>query len=214
MKINLFFNYYKTNREERQKELDYCLEKNIENKNIDNIYLIKSKDININNDKVISIDYEEIPTFRYVVNLINKNSGLEDINIILNSDCYLDEEDTPMLKKIGEKEVWCLTRQTITSFDPFKYVLYNDGGCSQDSWIFKGKKVINNIDFEFGKPGCDNRFAYELASSGLNLLNPAKTFRVYHYHMSEIRTFDNSANSTDRVNGHYTFIVPKKLETL
>ena len=58
---------------------------------------------------------------------------------------------------------------------------------------------------EPGKPGCDNRFAYELRAAGLRVLNPASSIIALHLHASDIR---NYVHGPDTVQGAYAAVVP------
>jgi hypothetical protein len=42
---------------------------------------------------------------------------------------------------------------------------------SQDAWVWRAPlpPTLSEIDFKLGKPGCDNRFAYELRRAGLRV---------------------------------------------
>ena len=42
---------------------------------------------------------------------------------------------------------------------------------SQDAWMWKSPlpPALSDIDFKLGKPGCDNRFAYELRTAGVRV---------------------------------------------
>lgn len=182
--VNLFFNYYEAKSKERQKELEFCLKKNVGNKFIDKIFLIKEEGVDIKNiveqeflnSKIILINYNKTPTFEYVVNLIKEHSKNDDVNIIMNSDCFIEEKDMEKLKYLKENEAWCLTRYNIKNINPFEYEIHTNSGFSQDCFIFKRNKYIKNIkniNFKFGTPGCDNRFAFELSKSGIKTINPS-----------------------------------------
>jgi hypothetical protein len=204
--IILYYNYYLSDKIERQKELDYCFFKNLENPSIDRIYLILTRDTSlpIDSPKVIKIFYEDRPTFRLLHDHIRENSGNDDINILINSDCFLDYNDMPYLKKrLSKGDVWALNRWDIVDIEKFNARHYNYEA-SQDCWIFYNTKKdpIENIDFKFGIPGCDNRIAYELDKNKFHVINPSQNFRVYHYHLSKIRTYV----PTVRVPGPYKYI--------
>src|SRR5204862_5215377 len=51
---------------------------------------------------------------------------------------------------------------------------------SQDVWAFEGPvKPVAFSDFALGKPGCDNRIAYELGQAGYEVLNPCLSIKTY-----------------------------------
>ena len=96
-KVNLFINYI--NDIERVDEFNHCIKKNLNNKYIDKIYCFTSTKINdeiiINNSKINIIEnINDNINLNTIINFCNKNLTSEnDINIIINSDIYLDNID-------------------------------------------------------------------------------------------------------------------------
>jgi uncharacterized protein (DUF2235 family) len=183
--INLFYNYYTDKNKDRQKEIDFCLEKNLSNQFINTIIIESQSKLSFN-------DY---------FNKINLVTTLEDINIICNSDIYLDQSIINCLS-IKSNECFALSRwDTVENKDP---IFYNHPD-SQDTWIFKGKikDIYGNI--LLGTPGCDNRISYEIEKAGYVLSNPSKKIKTYHVHLSNIRNYNPSE---DRVPGPYKVIHP------
>ena len=54
---------------------------------------------------------------------------------------------------------------------------------SQDVWAFKAPLPKVDAKFLMGKPGCDNRIAYEFRRAGLRVNNPAYSIMAAHLHM-------------------------------
>ena len=59
---------------------------------------------------------------------------------------------------------------------------------SQDAWMWKSPlpPALSDIDFKLGKPGCDNRFAYELRTAGVRVYICTSIYTciyVYSYNM-------------------------------
>jgi hypothetical protein len=214
--INLYINYYISENKERQSEYDYCLDKNINNTLIDNVFIFISKeDMNnfyFQNDKLKLLEMDR-PTYSKVIETISKKTSIDDVNIILNSDCYIDHDTSELVNHINFDEMWCLTKYDVIDSN-FNLKFY-DEKCSQDAWIFKGiPKNIKNIDFNFGTPGCDNRFAYESKSSGYILKNPSISLKIIHYHLSQIRTCSYDNWESFRIRGLYEFIEPEKINLM
>lgn len=212
--INLYYNYYRSDNEKRMKELDFCLIKAIENKFIDNVFVIISKSDSLNfkldNKKITIVEIENRPTYNFVIELINKTTNNEDINVIINSDCYIDESTTNLIQKINVGEMWCMNKYDI--IDDYFNLKFHGDSSSQDCWIFKGfSKKIENINFNFGTPGCDNRFAHESKSAGYTLKNPSIDIKILHYHLSQIRTCPHIDWDKHRINGDYEFVTPEKI---
>jgi hypothetical protein len=186
--VNLYTSYYQDKDAKRQKELLHCLEKNIENPLIDNIFLIVEGEVKLPiNGKLIIIEANR-PTYRNFFDLINDTvTSPNDISILANTDIYFN--DTLQLIDLREKQCIALSR-----WDKRKdgLRLHNER-YSQDTWIFKGKiRNVRFCDFYLGIPGCDNRIAYELNRAGYRLFNPANKIQSIHYHQSDLHNYDHN----------------------
>lgn len=183
MKINLFINFYTDSNAERQKELDLCLSKNKANGYIDNIIIAEGVRPTYNQFFSMTRDYPE------------------DINIIANTDIYFDES-LALLKdwKWGQNTCFALSRWDVN--ESGEAILWEHPD-SQDSWIFYGgvKKHIPFADFTLGVPGCDNAIADRLSQGGYQVLNPAKTIKSMHVHLTNKRNYldDKGHLTTQRV---------------
>jgi len=180
--IRLLYNYYEDKNPVRKKEIDFCLQKNLENQYINTII----------------IDSAEKLTYSFFFNKINEITGPDDINIVCNSDIFFD--DTILLtSNLKNHEAYALSRWDY--FNVNKCELF-DRQDSQDTWIVRGqiKNVIS--DFTLGRKGCDNRIAYELAEAGYNPKNPSKSIKTYHFHTSNIRNYSHH----DTIHGKYRVI--------
>jgi hypothetical protein len=167
--IRLFYNYYEDKNPVRKKEIDMCLQKNLDNKLM----------------TTIIIESASKPTYDSFFKQINKVTGPDDINIICNSDIFFDET-IAHVASIKDKEVYALLRWEW--FNP-NHITHSDRPDSQDTWIFKGKmeNVVGN--FTLGVRGCDNRIAYEFMAAGYTVSNPSRTIKTYHVHNSGIRNY-------------------------
>lgn len=190
---NLYYNYYVPKDTSRKAEIDFCFKMLQANKYIDNYYIIVSDtdvselELQLKKDVTLFI-YNNRPTYKFIYDDICRRSNIDDINIMINSDCFLEEQDMLNLSKLEKDVAWCITRYNILD-NQFNVRLHSVPHWSQDCWIFKNTYPVNNIDFSFGVPGCDNRFAHELNVSGYNVLNAYISLRVYHYHMQETRNY-------------------------
>jgi hypothetical protein len=180
--IRLLYNYYEDRNPVRKKEIDFCLQKNLENP-----YL-----------NVVIVETAEKPTYSFFFNKINELTGPDDINIICNSDIFFDDSIL-LTSHLKHHASFTLSRwdyinsQNINLFDRPD---------SQDTWIVRGpiKNVIGN--FTLGKRGCDNRIAYELKDAGYQPTNPARSIKTYHVHNSNIRNYSHN----DVVHGQYLHV--------
>lgn len=192
--INLYVNYYKDKVPARQKEIDTCIQKNITNSLI-NVLVIESQ------SKVKYSDFFKV---------INSYTGDNDINIICNSDIYLDSTISIVNSMSGEEALalgrWELGINGVPSL--------SNRPDSQDTWVFKGK--VKNVfgDFCLGFPGCDNRIAHEMRHAGYKVTNPAKSIKTIHVHRSGVRNYPDRGAKRQSVTvpGPYLTISPTEWE--
>lgn len=181
--MKLIVNYYKDSNPVRQAELDECLQLNINNSNIDKIYLLVDDENFLsysNLRKIIPIRVYKRPTFTELFEVANMLGG---IKIIANADIYFDET-LEKAKQIKEDEVYALSRwDRINSVT--KLYSHRD---SQDAWIFNDKINIK-VNYGLGQPGCDNAIAYEFNKAGFNITNPSISIKAIHLHQSNIKSY-------------------------
>jgi len=168
--FNLFINYYKEKSPVRQKEIDFCLTQNILNSKINTIIF----------------NYQDRLNYGFYFYKANKITSPNDINIIVNSDIYLDETIV-LAENIKPNECYALSRWDLKPNGTSVFFNRQD---SQDAWIFKGHMNTNlKAEFPLGLCGSDNRLAYELNSVGYKMSNPSLSIRVHHSHSSNIRNY-------------------------
>ena len=106
------------------------------------------------------------------------------VNVIANSDIIIPETSVVLMAAIPEGHAYALTRwESETQFYGKKD--------SQDVWVVRNRPPqdwIDQLDFNMGEPGCDNRLAYEL-SKIYKVANPSLTIKTIHHHKSGYRTY-------------------------
>ena len=211
----LVSSYYNSKSNERQEELKKCLINNNNNELIEKIYLLNDDiyDLDFINDKSkinqILINNNKT-NFKECIEFINKYLQNEVI-ILANSDIYFDNSLEKIIDYDFTNKVFCILRYDLNNnneLEIFKH--FNEPRSdSQDSWIFTSPLNVNlnNINFNFGVPGCDNMFASELFNSKYKLLNPCYDIITTHLHNSNER----NDNEYERIHGNYCLIYPDNL---
>lgn len=172
-KINLFTNHYQCGDPERQKELDYCF-----NKNRSGLF-----------DKVIY--FENRPTYKDFFKATEEYPN--DINILANSDVYFNET-IKHFQDLRPNEAYAITRWELEGSKPVRFEQkhqYNKEAKSkhsQDVWAFVGTVKGVFGDFFIGVPGCDNRIAYEI-NKRYTLTNPSDRIQCIHKHKEQARSY-------------------------
>lgn len=181
--INLYLNPYKDSNKDRDREVQFCLNHNRQNKVFTKVYELPNR-----------------PTYREYFKFANSVTHKDEINIICNADIFFDNT-IRYAEMISEKEVYAITRWDVVSINPLKANLLKIIG-SQDTWIWKGfirEKDINYCDFELGKMGCDNRIAWEFNNAGYRVLNPCHSIKTYHYHLTNIHNYNINDRTKENV---------------
>ncbi len=215
-KIILFTSYFCPKNEIRQKEIDDCLQKNINNPLINEVYLFlddKFLPKKFKSNKVKIAKSECRPTYKDYIEFINKNKKFEtSYNIISNTDIYFDES-LKLIRKI-EMDNTCivLDRWDVKENGGAEFI---DSSGSQDVWIFKGKvkeELGELSDFPLGKGCCDNVFLYNIFITDYYAGCPALDIKAYHLHISKYRTYQEytleNGHGPDRVLGNHMYIAP------
>lgn len=184
--ITLYTSYYTDKTPERERELLYCLQHNVDNPKINRIMLFCEGVLPINSEKITVLGRCR-PTYKMMFDAVNTYCQSEtEISIVSNTDIYFDDS----LSKIQllQKQCLALSRWDVK---PGKEPKLHNERFSQDVWVFVGKvRKVRFCDFFLGIPGCDNRIAWELSQAGYRLFNPASVVKVYHYHPSDLHTYD------------------------
>ena len=214
--MKLLIEYFLSSNHTRDAEYKACINENIKNELIDEIFVFISDNsiLDIQSQKLRIINLSERPTFKYLFEYCNNNLNGQ-ICIIANTDIFFDNSLSYLLNSNLEKTFISLTRWDLF-FDQNQWQaqFYNHlfrggpattGMLSQDSWIFLSPiKIDDRTNFLMGKPGCDNRIIQILHENGYNVKNPSMRIITKHLHISNYRTYNN----TDMVLGPYLLVEP------
>lgn len=215
--INIFCQYFIHPNKERQLEITTCLKNNVKNKYIKKIYLLNERiytdeELDISSNKIIQVDVKHRLQFKDVFEYIHSND-VKGYNIIVNSDIFFKKNIKNLFKSDIHinKKMYALLRYEYNVLDPEKTYLFGPRGDSQDTWIIHsnfniGKKECKIFNFEFGKPGCDNKMTYLMSVLGYEILNDPTFIRSYHIHETNIRNY----TSVDAIPPPYEMVFPKK----
>lgn len=206
--MNIITNFYLDKSPSRQKEIDTCFLKN--KKVCENFivlcdppafdYLSKNEMLS---DKVVVTIGEGRPSYQNFFDLMNMRTTTDgEVNILINSDIYIDEDSVSKINQISPGEIYALSRWEIGHNG--KPVLFNRRD-SQDTWIWRGRmRRLEGANFAIGVPGCDNRIAKIFLDAGYEVLNPSMDIKTIHLHESRVRNYDRSMT----VQPPYHFIAP------
>ncbi len=192
MAINLYISLYHEQNPNRQAELERCLDINLSNPLIDRIFIFEETGHSffVEHEKITLVQCSIRPTFEFIFGVVNVFSGLEDLNIIANSDIFFKQDDIAhMAWHIKWNKCFALTRWNMVGDEAVFFGRLD----SQDTWIFKGRIRPMNANFKIGWPGCDNCIAYSIQQAGYEITNPSLSIKSYHLHKDEHRVWHGSA---------------------
>jgi hypothetical protein len=199
VKFDLITTYYRSSESEREEENLYCLNQNLANPLINNIYLFlqgQDKPEVINNDKIKFIKHNKRPLFSELFHFANSIEN-DSTKIVSNSDIYFDNTLESVTEALKKWDVLALTRYDLVDNGDF---VFFQSYKSQDSWIFNRKINVNIGNYFIGQYGCDNRLIYEFLQNKYKTGNPCFSIITYHVHSSNLRTYFQDPN--------YQYVLP------
>ena len=206
--IHLIVQYYNDKNADRQEELDYCVQANLENPYIIQLHNLTEENTVIpewlaNHPKYIECRVEKWLTYKMAFdyaqeNLPGQNVALTNLDIFLSHTSKWEE----IIPYLQNNIVLCLSRQEFDGVESVKKDLKLQklafANC-QDTWIWKSpkneteaaEKDVPDCDFMIGRLGCDNAIADRLKRANYCPLNSPHQFATYHYDICRGKTYEN-----------------------
>ena len=209
--IEIVTSFYISQNKDRMNELIKALDKNLQNKYINNIHLFvdDKKCVDYLKNKYNSLYYSKIvicsigkqplysDLFLYCNNMKNK------ICMIINSDIWLHSINHNIFNKLKDnknKMVFSLTRH---EYDMSCPLIDNYEG-SHDAFIFISpinNKIIKHVKHKQNIWGSENVVLYELNKLNYKIYNPCKKIIIIHEHKSELREPNRYRINRGDING-------------
>ena len=206
--------YYIPSNKTRAKEINKCFEKNLENPLIDKYILLNEskfplhKSTNTLEQVVIGHRLKYSDIIKYIQTQVPKDT----IVVFANSDIYITE---------SFKDLWSINLHdvflSLLRYEETTGELFGPRPDSQDTWIVYSNSVqertwnINDLDFPFGKAGCDNAIGVEFLRRRFLVVNPCLSLKTMHVHKSEVRSY-NPKDCVEKT--HYLYLDPTGLHDL
>ncbi|KAJ1495718.1 hypothetical protein T484DRAFT_3236711 [Baffinella frigidus] len=179
--IHLIMQYYIDKSEERREEVKECMRQNMANPMLRHVHVLTEEPMDLDEfqrgDKLVQ--YVQGSWLSYVDAIQYAHRFLRNKVVILaNADVHFDKTLEKVVNLDLRGRALALTRFDVKP----QGLAFNPGAApiSQDAWIFRAPLpgTLQNVDFKLGKPGCDNRFAFELRVAGLRVTNPCFSITV------------------------------------
>jgi hypothetical protein len=198
LRTRFFVSYYIPDNKERVHEIDTCLFFNVSNPQIDEVFVLCDVTTPLPSsvepyiEKITKIDYPRRVLIKDMIEIVNKHSSDNIVNIFGNSDIIFDEEGLQRVREyILPTHAFALSRKNLkTPIDIHtdRRTLTGsrfDGGAT-DTWIIRGTCIIptKELNIHFGTLGCDPLLNSILATK-YTILQPTESVPTYHYHLSQ-----------------------------
>ena len=181
----------------RARELRTCLDKNIACPWIDHILLLNENevpDVPVSSKIRIQIIGHRL-TYYDVFVAIKEHVPAGDFAMFANSDiCFNDTLSYLWKISLAEARLFlALLRWEDMGDKPPQ--IFGPRSDSQDAWILARDTlnfdlVKDDLDFPFGKSGCDNAVTIAMLKKKCLVVNPAYSIRTMHLHASNVRNYD------------------------
>ena len=206
--IYIFQQFYIPKDNNRKKEINECLKKNIKLKLVTKVVLLNEREYSRDEMDLTEVEFKKVQQIiiskrlRYYIffEIAHKFTGY---CLLANSDIYFDESLVNIFRSPLYYERSCFAQLRIEH----NKKLFGPRSDSQDAWLFHSKHLILNTqhsDFELGMPGCDNKITFILAMNNFKLYNEPFRIKINHLHTSNIRGYSGK----DVIPGPYLMILP------
>jgi len=215
--------FFKAKKADRMAEITTCLVKNLLCPYVDKTVLLTEEDMSahippMNPEKVLQEVVKKRLTYAMVIKWIAEKAPSNTICVFANSDIYLDKTWSALWStKLEGRFLSLLRYEAVTGVPDEEHQLFGPRPDSQDTWAILSDSVkaktwkYEDLEFPFGKAGCDNAINMEMLRAGFLVTNPALTIKTHHVHESTLRTYDK----TDIVDKNmYFYIKPTGLHDM
>jgi hypothetical protein len=207
--------YFKPSNSRRLREIQQCLQKNLECPLIDHILLLNESeysDLPAHSKLQTSIIGRRM-TYLDVMKAICERVPAGEYVVFANSDIYFDAS-LKYCWRVGmaEKSI-CMA---LLRWEDSTGELFGPRADSQDAWIVARDTIArmtiteDDFGFPFGKSGCDNALALIMMQKRCFVVNPAHSIKTWHIHTSNYRTYDPK---DILYRTHYLYLDPTFIQT-
>lgn len=214
--IYLILQFYVDKNATRHAENVFCLQKNADNEHIRSIILLNEREYSAAElgvtDPCGKIKQVVINTRLLYSDVFSYASSqkIDGYVVFANTDIFLDDSIAELrhTNLHRKKQMYALLRHEYDAYSG-RSRLFGPRYDSQDTWIFHSSQNITSnqgraMRFSFGKPGCDNKFAYVASALGYELVNDPLNIKTHHYHTSQARNY----SSIDALPPPYSVLIP------
>ena len=177
-------------KQQRQKEIEYCIGTHFRNANIKGVHLLGTKSDEtyfktlFPNAKYHVVPHQ--PTYGMILEYANSLTP-NTLVCICNTDIEIGAFDPTILNRVNNEVLLALTRHNVFDGRTDDYQIQNYGG-SHDAFITQlplSRISYRRLNFKQNLFGAENVLMFEFRSVGYTLKNPCKQLPVYHHHKDD-----------------------------
>ncbi|MCB0310757.1 MAG: hypothetical protein KDD42_05965, partial [Bdellovibrionales bacterium] len=202
LKLKLYIGFYIDSSAERHAENLHCLQQNIKNPEIDEIWLFVSEPgdfLAFQQGKVkVAKSKEERCTYQDFIEHAN-SSGEHFLLMMANSDIKFDQTLSLVHECMNPGRLLCLTRRELQSNGCAPYTKHY---YSSDAWIVEApvRKFVSDVTL--GKVHCESEFLGRAQRAGYELKNFSLSINAFHVHLSEKRNINPAVDKYEHKELH------------
>lgn len=199
--IDLYTTYFISDDQDRQRELDFCLSCNSENKLFGKICVFLDDNTQVrdvirclgddfNPERIICLGTGGKPRYD---DWLTWSRGLSSgVSLFANADVFFGDSVRLLASYLKRpKSVVALSRH---DFVDGSFVPHPNPHWSQDAWAIASDQIdqisfMSDLSFCTGVARCDNKLAYHFAVSGWDIYNPFGSIICGHMHSSGVRSY-------------------------
>ena len=196
----LLTQFYRPEKARREREIKKCLEMNVKCSVVDKVILLNETDLSKQfpsdpTQKIQQVVIGKRLTYALVLQWFQANAPPNTICVFANSDIFLDET-WKLLWSVDLRDKFLSLLRYDVQEDGSQSKLFGPRPDSQDTWVFLADSVKSrsfdwkDLEFPFGKAGCDNAINVEMLRKKFLIVNPAYSLKTHHLHISAIRNYD------------------------
>lgn len=216
--IFIITQYYIPASEKRREELKFVLKKNVEENQVNKIYLLNERmyseeELGVKSDKIVQIVTGKRLTYSAAFDFA-KSLDIFAYYVLCNSDIFFDQTLNNLRRSSlnKTKSMYALTRYEYReNKEPELFEHGHARADSQDTWIIHHNYLpsdTSTLNIKLGIPGCDNKITWLMDKLDYKLFNVPSKIKTYHHHDERK---DRHSGRTDTIRPPYIYMPASKI---
>ena len=223
--VILIQQYYLDAVQARRAENKLCLLTNSQNSTITKIILLNEtlysdEELGVSSGKIEQVVIDKRLTYKDVFDYVSDNN-IDGYIVLANTDIFFDNTLANVMRTdvSTSRQMFCQLRFEYESgLELDKCSIFGPKPNSQDAWIWHSNMKTTSkqrriLDVSLGTPGCENRIVYLFNILGVACCNDPYLIKAYHYHESQVRTYDQKTAKAEKPHYYIFPVLPTSAGT-